>query len=169
MLARPRYTLRVAPWVEIATAFLAYVFVGWGFVILYLAIQWFFQATDVTMDYNWKRVGATCNPIVKFRNRSSSRAYMLTTIAYRSPSDGLVWFDAKSLMGKELMPRSIHEFQEIAPVRNCSSISECLEMEVRVRLQTGKEVWLETEQTGAGRIQRAAFRLRTWIENWGQQ
>jgi hypothetical protein len=168
-LARPRYTLRMIPWVEIATAFLAYVFVGWAFVILYLAIQWFIQATDVTMDYNWRRVGAYCNPILRFKNRSNSRTYLLTTIAYRSAADGLVWFDAKSLMGKELMPRSIYEFQEISPVRNCSLISECLQMQVRVRLQTGKEVWLESEEVGMGRIQRAAFQLRAWVENWGEQ
>ena len=165
----PRYTLRVGPWVKVATAFLAYVFVGWAFVILYLAIQWFIQATDVTMDYNWRRVGENCNPIFKFKNRSNCRTYLVTTIAYRSGTDGLVWFDAKSLMGKELMPRSIYEFPEIAPVRNCSLISECLQLRVRVRLQTGKEVWLESEAIGAGPIQRAAFRLRAWIENWGEQ
>lgn len=158
----------MSPWIEIATAFLVYIFVGWLFVILYLAFQWFLQTTDVTMSYNWSRVGSLCHPNLELRNRSESRTYLVTKIAYRSATDGLVWFDAKSLMGKELGPRTINEFHKIAPVRNCSSISECMELQIRIRLQTGRDLRLETHQPGQigmGRIQQSAYRLRAWLEN----
>jgi hypothetical protein len=157
----------VSSWIEIATAFLAYVFVGWVFVLVYLAFQWFMQATDVTMEYNWTRVGDLCHPNFELRNRSSSRTYLVTKIAYRNGADGLVWFDARSLLGKELKPRTINEFSHVAPVRNCTRISECMELQIRVRLQTGRDLWQEMQQPGQlgmGRIQRAAFRLRAWIE-----
>ena len=155
-------------WIEIATAFLVYVFVGWVFVILYLAFQWFLQTTDVTLDCNWSRDGNLCHPHFELRNRSQSRTYLVTKIAYRNSTDGLVWFDAKSLMGKELKPRTINEFHKIAPVRNCSTISECLQLQIRIRLQTGRDLWLETEEpgnAGIGRLQRIAYRVRAWFEN----
>lgn len=136
--------------------------------MVYLAVQWFLQATDVTMDYNWSRSGNLCHPNFELRNRSTSRSYLITKIAYTNGADGLVWFDARSLMGKELGPKTLNEFQLVAPLRSCSRISECMELQVRVRLQTGRELWLGSPQpghSGMELIQRAASRLRAWLDN----
>lgn len=156
-------------WAEIVAGFLSYVFVGWVFVLLYLAIQWLMQTTDVTAACNWSREGKNCHPNFSIRNRSRSKTYLLANIAYSNGADRLVWFDNKSLMGKELKPGSINEFSEVAPVKIASSISECLQLHVAVRLQTGRPLWLEgqgPEQKLADRVQRTAFGLRKFIEKW---
>jgi hypothetical protein len=155
-------------WLELMAGFLGYVFVGWVFALLYIALQWFLQATDVTVACNWSREGTSCHPNFDIRNRSKSKTYLLANIAYSNGADRLVWYDNKSLMGKELRPGSINDFQEVAPVKNSSTISECLRLQVTVRLQTGRKLWLDCqgpEQPVKDRIQRAAFRLRSFIEN----
>jgi hypothetical protein len=154
-------------WVEILAGFLSYAFVGWVFVLVYLALQWFMQATDVTAELNWSREGNKCHPIFDIRNHSKSKTYRLADIAYTNGTDRLVWFDNKSLMGKEMIPGGANEFQEVAPVRNCASISECLRLQVTVRLQTGRRLWLEgqgSKQEMMDRLQRAAIKLRTFID-----
>jgi hypothetical protein len=154
---------------EIVAGFLSYVFVGWVFVLFYLAIQWLMQATDVTAACSWSRDGKNCHPNFNIRNRSKSKTYLLANIVYSNGADKLVWFDNKSLMGKELKPGSINEFNEVAPVKITSSISECLQLHVAVRLQTGRPLWLEgqgPEQVVTDRVQRAAFGVRKFIEKW---
>jgi hypothetical protein len=152
---------------EFTASFLVFVIVSLAFAIFYIAFQWFLQATDVTADCNWSREGTSCHPNFDIRNRSKSKTYLLANIAYSNGADQLVWFDNKSLMGKELLPGSFNDFQDVAPVRNSSVISECLEFQVTVRLQSGRELWLEGQGPGQpvkDRIYRWAFGLRNFIE-----
>lgn len=156
-------------WTEIAAAFLAYVFVGWVFVLLYLALRRFMAATDVTFDYSWSREGDRLHPNIRVRNHSKDRTYTLAGIAYRNEIDRLVWLDNRSLMGKELPPQCELEFQEIAPVRNGASVSDCMQMRVMLRLQSGRSVWLEGQGPTSVRkveVQRAACLLRDMIDHW---
>jgi hypothetical protein len=72
-------------------------------------------------------------------------------------------------MGKELKPRSIHEFHEVAPVKNTDSIAECLQFQITLRMQSGRTIRLEDERTGIiapDSLQRTAFKVRDMIESW---
>jgi hypothetical protein len=40
-------------WIEVLASFLANVFAGILLVIVYVLIQWFLAATDITIGYNW--------------------------------------------------------------------------------------------------------------------
>jgi hypothetical protein len=154
-------------WLEMSTAFLGYVIVGSVFVLLYMGMQWFFQATDVTVSYDWSRDGDKCHANFKIINRSTTRTYLLANIAYSNGKDRLVWFDNRSLMGKELKPRTVNEFQDVAPVKNCSSMSECMQLRVTVRLQSGRKLWLRDQkprQIVMAQIQRTSSELRNFIE-----
>lgn len=154
-------------WLEVVAAFLGYALAGWIFVLFYLALQWFLQATDLTIGYNWSREGTSCHPIFEIRNRSKSRTYRLAGIEYSNGKDRLVWFDNKSLMGKELQPGTTIEFPDVAPLRNNTSISECLKLRVAVRLQSGKRLWLRRErhaQMAMESLRQAAFKLRDFID-----
>lgn len=151
-------------WLEtLGAGFLSYVFVGWVFVLVYLAVLRFLQATDVTISCNWIRKGTICHPVFEIRNRSKSKTYVLAKIEYSNGSDRLAWFDNKSLVGKELKPGSFNEFADIAPVRNTSSIAECMQLKVAVRLQTGRKLWLPGRGTAG--IHKAANRFRDFLEN----
>ena len=155
-------------WLErVGAGFLSYVFIGWGFLLIYLAIQWFLQATDVVISYDWTRKGATCRPTFSIRNRSRSRTYLLAKIEYSNGPDKLAWFDNQSLMGKELTPGSCNEFTDIAPVRNTSSIAECMQLRVAIRLQNGRKLWLSAQTFTA--LQRAAIRLRDFVDSDSRQ
>jgi hypothetical protein len=152
---------------ELTASFLVFVIVGLAFALLYMALQWFLQATDVTAACNWSREGTSCHLNLDIRNHSKSRTYLLGNIAYTNGTDRLVWFDNKSLMGKELLPGSINDFQNVAPVRNSSTISECLGFQVTLRLKSGRKLWLDGQgprQPVTDRIHRGAFRLRNFIE-----
>jgi hypothetical protein len=150
-------------WLEtLGAGFVGYVFAGWVFVLIYLAIQWFMQATDITISYNWIRVGGICHPVFEIRNRSKSKTYMLAKIEYSNGPDRLAWFDNKSLMGKVLKPGSINQFEEIAPVRNTSSIAECMQLRVAVRLQTGRKLWIPGRNNA--RVHNAAIRFREFLD-----
>jgi hypothetical protein len=156
-------------WLEIAAGFLSYVLIGWAFVLLYLARQWFLLATDVTFAYDWSREGGVCHPNFKLLNRSKSRTYLLAGIAYSNGTDHLTWFDNRSLMGKELKPGALAEFQEVAAVKNASSISECMEMKVRLRLQTGQVVWLNDKartRLAFNQVQRVVIAFRETLDQW---
>jgi hypothetical protein len=156
-------------WLEILAGFLCYAFIGWIFVLFYLAIQWFMQATDITVDCSWNRDGGKCHPDFEFQNRSMSKTYLLSSITYSRGSDKLVWFDRKSLMGKELKPRSVQEFHEVAPVKNTDSIAECLQFQITLRMQSGRTIRLEDERTGVDApdgLQRTAYKVRDLIERW---
>ena len=166
---KSRYTGSVTIWAEIAAAFLAYIFVGWVFLLLYLALQRFIAATDVTFDYSWSRDGDRLHPNIRVRNHSKSRTYTLAGIAYRNEIDRLVWLDNKSLMGKQLKPLSVEDFQDIAPVRNGASVADCMQMRVMLRLESGRSVWLEGQGPASPRkveVQRAACMLRDMIDHW---
>ena len=152
---------------ELTASFLVFVIVGLLFAIFYLALQWFLQATDVTADCNWSREGTRCHLNFDIRNHSKSKTYRLASITYSNGVDRLVWFDNKSLAGKELLPASINGFQDVAPVRNSSTISECLEFQVTVRLQSGRKLWLEGQGPGQplkDGIHRWALQLRNFID-----
>ncbi len=156
-------------WAEIAAAFFAYVIVGWIFVLLYMALQRFLSATDVTFDYSWSREGDRFHPNIRVRNHSRTRTYTLAGIAYRNEVDRLVWLDNRSLMGKELKPLSVNDFQDVSPVRNGASISDCMQMKVMLRLESGRSVWLEGQGPLPMRkadVQRAACILRDMLDRW---
>lgn len=169
MRYKSRYTLFVKLWMEIAAAFFAYMVVGWVFMLLYVALQRFLKATDVTFDYSWSREGTRFRPNIRVRNHSKTRTYVLAGIAYRNELDRLVWLDNKSLMGKELPPMSVTEFQDVAPVRNGVSVAECMQTRVMLRLQSGRKVWLEGKgplSSGSTEMEWAACRLRELLDRW---
>jgi hypothetical protein len=154
-------------WLEIAASFFSYVSIGWIFLVFYLGLQWLMQVTDVSAVCDWSRDGHDYHPNFKIRNRSQTRTYQLETIAYSHPSAGLVWLDSKSLMGKEVEPLSGIEFEAVAPVKNCSSVSDCLQLRVIVRLHTGRQLWLPGQGPRhplVERLQRTAFALRDLID-----
>jgi hypothetical protein len=157
-------------WLEVAAGFLGNVFAGVLFIGFYLVIQWFLAATDVTIGYGWNFEGRNFHPNFDLRNRSKSRTYLLANIVYTNGKDASIWADNKSLWGRELKPGSMNEFREVAPVKNVSSLSECMQLQVTVYLQTGRRFWLKGRGPGQpgelviGRIQRMAFRLRDLIE-----
>jgi hypothetical protein len=154
-------------WIEVFAGFLANVFAGVLLVILYVVIQWFLQAIDVTVGYNWRWQGQDFRPSFDIRNRSKSKIYLLANIAYTKEKGVTVSFDNKSLWGQELRPGSINFLDAVSPVKNVHSISECLELEVSVRLQNGRAFWLKGQGPGqiyVGRIQRIAFWLRKVLE-----
>jgi len=41
-------------WIGVLAGFLANVFAGVLLVIVYVVIQWFLAATDITIGYNWR-------------------------------------------------------------------------------------------------------------------
>ncbi len=135
---------------------------------LYAALQWFLRATDIKIGYNWKWQGADFYPSLDVRNRSSSRTYLLANIKYtRKSGREVVWFDNKSIWGKELKPGSINYFDDVAPVPGVTSAALCGDVEVTIRLQNGREFWLKGQGPGQlrrGRLQKAAFWLRDKIE-----
>jgi len=47
---------------EVAAGFLGNVFAGVLFVIVYVFIQWFLAATDITIGYNWRFDGTMDTP-----------------------------------------------------------------------------------------------------------
>src|ERR1035437_3354243 len=157
-------------WQEVLAGFLGSLFAGMFFVFWYAFLQWFLQATDVKMGYNWSWNGPNCHPNLDIRNRSKARTYLLADITYkRSGEDAPVWIDRESVWDKELKPGSIMFFNEVAPVKRISSIQEALQLQVTVGLQTGRRFWLKGQgpgQIAMGWIQRAAFRLRDFFEKW---
>ena len=160
-------------WPEIAAGFLGNVFAGVLFVILYVVIQWFLQVTDITISYGWSFEGTNFHPNFDLRNRSKSRTYLLANIAYTNGKDAPTWADNTSLWGRELKPGSMNEFREVAPVKNVSSLSECMQLQVTVRLQTGRKFWLKGRGPGQpgelvmGRVKRGrsdyAISWRSWL------
>ena len=155
-------------WQEVAAGLIGNVLAGWLFVFFYVAFQWFLQATDVTMGYNWSWNGPNCHPNLDIRNRSKSRTYLLADITYKRVGElAPVWIDRESVWDEELRPSSMKFFNEVRPVRNISSIPEALELQVTITLQSGRRFWLTGQGPGQlkmGKIQRLAFRLRNFIE-----
>jgi hypothetical protein len=136
-------------------------------VLLYAVLQWFLRATDVTVGYAWKWEGPNFHPSFDIRNRSGSRTYILANIAYtRKGENNPIAMDNKSIWGKELKPGSI-VWLEAVPVPGITSKLQCVETEVNVRLQNGRQFWLKGTGPGqlqTGRIQKIAFWLRQKVE-----
>ena len=144
------------------------IFASMLLVVLYVLIQWFLRATDVTVSYNWGFKGTNFYPNFDIRNRSGSRSYLLANIAYtKNNGKEVVWFDNESLWGQELKPGSIQHNNTVAPVKNTTTPQEAIGLEVTVRLQNGRQFWLKGQGPGQlymGRIQQAAFWLRQKFE-----
>jgi hypothetical protein len=161
----------MAFWQEVATGFLGNVFAGVLLVIVYVLIQWFLAATDISIRYNWRFDGTTdaprnMRPNFDIRNRSRSRTYFLANVGYLNNQRPVAPFDNKSVWGRELKPGTI-EFVEAAPVTGVTSLTQCFEMEVHVYLQNGRSFWLKGTGPGqlrVGKIQQMAFWLRKKLE-----
>lgn len=156
-------------WDEVLAIFIGDVFASVLLIMLYVVVQWFLRATDVTVAYNWSFDGPNFSPNFDIRNRSSSRAYLLANIAYtRGNGKEKVWFDNDSIMDQELPSASMRGRRfKIASVKGISSAQEALGLEVTVRLQNGRAFWLTGVGPGQmkmGRIQRIAFWLRGKFE-----
>ncbi|MGA9072172.1 MAG: hypothetical protein WB424_18050 [Terracidiphilus sp.] len=144
---------------------------GLFFVLLYVILQWFLQATDLTVSYNWmfKTENGTFYiwPNLEIRNRSRSKTYRLANIAYTQNGQPQ-WFDNASVWGFVLEPGSINNSFNVAPIKNVNSLEDALKLEVTVRLQTGRAFWLRGQgpgQMGKRRLQRMLFALRAKLES----
>lgn len=161
----------MAFWKEVAAGLLGNVFAGVLLVLFFVLIQWFLRATDITIGYSWRFDGTpnqprNFRPSFDIRNRSGSSTYLLANVAYLKGNQPVAAFDNKSLWGKELRPGSI-EFLEASPVASLTSLGECIQVEVHVRLQTGRMFWLKGSGPGQlrmRRLQRAVFWLRNKFE-----
>ena len=158
-------------WMEVLSGCLGSIFAGLFFVFWYAVFQRLLQSTDVFVGYNWSWKGTDFHPNFDIRNRSKSQTYLLANIAYtRKGTKAPIWVDNKSLWGCELKPGSINTFREVnvAPVRDVHSTQDCTQVQVKVRVQTGREF----PGTGPGqdrkqvmsRAQRIAFRLRDFFD-----
>ncbi len=158
-------------WLEVAAGFLSNIAAGVLLVAFYVVIQWFLQITDITIGYAWRFDGTRDNPRdlrpnFVIRNPSRSRTYVLSIIAYLRDKCPVAPFDNKSVWGVELKPGSI-EFREAAPVESFTSLDQCMQTEVHVRLQGKRLFWLQAVGPGqirVGRPQRMAFWLRDRFE-----
>lgn len=139
--------------------------------LLYVLIQWFLRVTDLLITYNWRF--DTVNGVTSFRpnfdirNRSGSKSYRLANIVY-TRRGAVHWFDNESLWGAVLEPGSINNRYEVAPVRGIHSAQDAFGVEVTIRTQGGRSFWLRGQgpgQMGKGRIQRAAFWLRSKLDS----
>ena len=131
---------------------------------LLFAFRWFLLKTDVLVGYNWSGQGQNFCPNFDIRNRSGSKTYVLANIAYtKKNGKEIITFDNKSLWGHELRPGTIAHLQA-APVLKLNSVHECLEVEVRVRLQNGREFKGEGPGQLCKGVRKIAFALRQLIE-----
>jgi hypothetical protein len=157
-------------WKEVAAGFLGNVVAGFLLVMLYVLIQWFLQATDITIGYNWRFDGTmqephNLRPAFDIRNLSRSRTYVLANVAYLRKGRPVAPFDNKSVWDKELKPGSI-VYAEATQVATFTSLEECMKTEVHVRLQGKRMFWLQGQGPGQRYrgLQRGAFWLRGKLE-----
>ena len=151
--------LHMSIWHTVVAGLLAFV------PVLFFLFKWFLLATDVTVGYNWtpSRVGS--RPNFDIRNRSRSRTYLLGNIVYKNGgSVQPVAIDNKSLWEQELKPGSIKAFQNVAPVAAITTLQQCLETKVYVRLQNGREIKGQGPGEFPGRLRRTAFWLRRKLD-----
>ena len=133
--------------------FLGSVLAGIVLVGLYVVIQWFLAATDVEIGYAWRFRGPLEAPVMLWpsfdvRNRSRSKTYYVANIAYLRQGQPIASFDNKSVWGAELKPGTI-TYLDAAPLQNPSvSLRDCLNAEVHVRLQNGRQFWLRGSGPG---------------------
>src|SRR6266478_2870709 len=107
--------------------------------LLFFGFRWFLLKTDVFVGYNWSWKGTDYYPNFDIRNLSGSKTYVLANIAYtKNKGKEIVILDNKSIWGRELKPGTITHLSA-ATVPTLSSLRECLTVEVRIRLQNGRE------------------------------
>jgi len=154
---------------EVLSGCLGGILAGLFFVFWYVMLQRLVQSTDVLVGYNWRYKGVDFHPSFDIRNRSKSRTYLLANIAYMKK--GLMaplGIDNKSLWGIEMKPGSINYFDEVAPARNVHSMGDCIQMQVRVRVQTGREFSGigpgQDRKQAMSRGQRFAYWLREFFD-----
>jgi hypothetical protein len=156
-------------WDTVLSGFLGSLAAGLILVLLYVVIQWFLNATDISISYSWIYKGTISSatdfqPYFDIRNRSKSNTYRLANITY-SQNGELQSIDNKSIWGTELPPGSIR-FLQADPVQSITSLSQCIEIEVTVRLQDGRSFWLRGQGPGQlrmGKFQSLLFELRKRI------
>jgi hypothetical protein len=154
-------------WNEVSAIFIGDMLASMLIILLYVMIQWFLRATDVTIGYSWQLEGPNFHPSFYIRNQSGTRSYLLGNIAYtKNGGKEILFVDNKSIWNVELKPGSVNLI-EAGTVRSVSPMPRCTDVEVTVRLQTGREFWLTGKgpgQLGEGWIRKMAFRLRQKFE-----
>ena len=152
---------------EVLAIFIGDIFATIVVIFFYVMIQWFLRATDVRIGYSWKWEGSSFYPSFHIRNQSGSRSYLLGNISYtKDNGKEILFIDNKSIWDKELKPGSI-SLIEAGPVRGVTSMPNCVDTEITIRLQNGREFWLKGTGPGQlrmGKIQRIAFWLRAKCE-----
>jgi len=116
--------------------------------------------TDVKVSYNWSQNRAGSRPNFDIRNRSRSRTYLLGNVVYKKGGSIVpIAIDNKSLWEKELKPGSIRFFQEVAPVAKITTLEQCMDTEIYVRLQNGREM----KGQGPGQLPGRWRRTLNWV------
>jgi hypothetical protein len=158
-------------WAEVRAIFLGDLFASGLIFLVYILVQRFLWATDVTVGYNWKFQGTNFRPCFSFRNSSASRAYLIGNIHYtKSGRKDFIWIDNDSLWGRELRAGSVTAFNEIAPVPGVHSLQECMETAVSIHFQDGRRLRLRAQgpgQLGKQVSNRIAFWVRAKIDGSG--
>lgn len=154
-------------WDEVLAIFIGDIFASMLLILFYVLIQWFLRATDIAIGYAWKWEGTNFHPSFHIRNQSASKTYLLGNISY-TKNDGreILFIDNDSIWGKKLEPGSTNLI-EAGSVRGVTAMPHCIDTEVTVRLQNGRQFWLTGQGPGqlrAGRIQKVAFWLRQKFE-----
>jgi hypothetical protein len=146
----------MSPWHTVFAGLLA----GCASVLLFV-FKWFLLATDVIVRYNWTQSRVGSRPNFDIRNQSRSKMYLLGNIVYQDgDSVPPIAIDNKSLWEQELKPGSIKHFQNVALVASITTMWQCLETEVHVRLQNGREIKGQGPGQLPGRLRRVMFWLR---------
>lgn len=131
---------------------------------LLFTYRWFLLKTDVLVGYNWSWQGPNFYPNLDIRNCSGSRTYVLANIVYtKNNGKEVITLDNRSLWGHELRPGTISHLQA-APALVLNSARECFDIEVRVRLQNGREVKGQGPGQPYKGIRKLAFALRQRME-----
>lgn len=154
---------------EVLSGFLGGIFAGLFFVFWYAGFQRLLQSTDILVGYYWSWKGTEFHPNFDIRNRSKSQTYLLANIAYtKDRGKTLVWIDNKSFWGFELKPGSINHFKTVAPVKDVHSMQDCLQVRVKIRVQTGREFPAtgpgQDKKQAMSKAQRIAYWLREFFE-----
>jgi len=133
--------------------------------VLFFTFKWFLLATDVIVSYNWTQSRVGSCPNFDIRNRSRSRTYLLGNIVYKDGgSVPPIAIDNKSLWGQELKPGSIKHVHNVALVAGITTMQQCLETKVYVRLQNGRELKGQGPGQLSGRFRRVVFWLRRKLD-----
>jgi hypothetical protein len=131
----------------------------WAAVLVFL-FRWFLLMTDVKVSYNWALGRGGSSPNFDVRNRSRSRTYLLGNIVYKDSSTVLpIAIDNTSLWDQELKPGSIKFFKNVAPVVGIMTMQQCLETNVSVRLQNGRQI----KGQGPGQLPGRLWRIADWL------